>query len=225
LRTAGELAALLGPRNPYLDGKVGVIEKGVYADMLIVDANLLEDTSAVGGNEKWFDAKPRKMNVPVIKVIMKDSKCYENTQLPGIIRFTTLLLLVGISACGARGPAPEDPLAREQKLAKNDVWHAAKLRGVAFRAIGQEPGWLLEITNGEEILVVTDYGQRRDAFPYVEPREDKAARKTIFQIDADTSVLIEGKSCTDSMSGESFQATVTATLGGKTYKGCGRALF
>ena len=72
---------------------------------------------------------------------------------------------------------------------------------------------------------MTDYGQRREAFPYVEPREDKVARKTIFQIDADTRVLIEGKSCTDSMSGESFQTTVTATLGGKTYKGCGRALF
>ena len=140
-------------------------------------------------------------------------------------RITALLFLGAISVCGAQETAPEDPVAREQELAKNNVWHAAKLRGVAFRAIGQEPGWLLEITNGEEILVVTDYGQNRNAFPYVEPREDKAARKTVFQIDADTSVLIEGKSCTDSMSGESFQATVTATLGGKTYKGCGRALF
>lgn len=165
------------------------------------------------------------MNIPVIKVIRKEGKLHKNTLELRIIRFITLLLLVGISACSAREPTPEDPVAREQKLAKNDVWHAAKLRGVAFRAIGQEPGWLLEITNGEEILVVTDYGQRREAFPYVEPREDKVARKTIFQIDADTRVLIEGKSCTDSMSGESFEATVTATLGGKTYKGCGRALF
>jgi len=133
------------------------------------------------------------------------------------------MLLAAISACGAQ--ETKDSVAREQELAKNDVWHAAKLRGIAFRAIGQEPGWLLEITNGEEILIVTDYGKERKSLPYVEPREDKATRKTVFQIDADTNVLIEGKPCTDSMSGESFEVTVTVTLGDGSLKGCGRALF
>ena len=137
------------------------------------------------------------------------------------------MLLASISACGAQeqAPAQEDPVAREEELAKNNVWHAAKLRGVAFRAIGQEPGWLLEITNGEEILIVTDYGKERKSLPYVEPREDKAARKTVFQIDADTSVLIEGKPCTDTMSGEAFEVRVTVTLGDNTLQVCGRALF
>jgi uncharacterized membrane protein len=141
--------------------------------------------------------------------------------------FTHILLLAGIAACGEQKPdaSLEDPVVREQELAKNDVWHAAKLRGVAFRAIGQEPGWLLEITNGEEILLVTDYGQNRKSLPYVEPREDKAARKTIFPVDDNISVLIEGKSCTDVMSGEAFEVTVTVTLGEKTLHGCGRALF
>ena len=96
---------------------------------------------------------------------------------------------------------------------------------VAFRAVGQEPGWLLEITNGEEILIVTNYGQDRVSHPYVEPQEDKAAARTVFQIDAQTSVLIEGKACTDTMSGESFDVTVTVNTGGQTLKGCGRALF
>ncbi len=119
----------------------------------------------------------------------------------------------------------EDPVAHEQELAKNNVWHAAKLRGVAFRAIGQEPGWLLEITNGEEILLVTDYGKNKNSYPYVEPQEDQAARKTVFQVNDNTSVLIEGKPCSDTMSGESFEVTVTVTQGGKKLKGCGRALF
>jgi uncharacterized membrane protein len=140
-------------------------------------------------------------------------------------RLFVLLIMIGISACGAQEQASEDLFAREQELTENDVWHTAKLRGVEFRAIGQEPGWLLEITNGEEILIVTDYGKERISLPYVKPREDKAARKSVFQIDADTNVLIESKPCTDSMSGESFQTTVTATLGDQTYKGCGRALF
>jgi len=140
--------------------------------------------------------------------------------------FTTLVFL-GVVACGSQEqePVQEDPVAREQELAKNNVWHAAKLRGVAFRAIGQEPGWLLEITNGEEILLLTDYGKNKQSYPYVEPREDKVARKTVFQLNDNTSVLIEGKPCSDTMSRESFEVTVTVTQGGKMLKGCGRALF
>ena len=62
-------------------------------------------------------------------------------------------------------------------------------------------------------------------FPYVDPREDKVARKTVFQVDANTSVLIEGKPCSESMSGESFDTTVTVNLGEEVFKGCGRTLF
>jgi imidazolonepropionase-like amidohydrolase len=77
--TGGELAALTGPENPYPDGKLGVIEDGAYADILVVDGNPLEDIAAIGGNSKWFDAKPRGQDVPVIRVIMKDGKLYKNT--------------------------------------------------------------------------------------------------------------------------------------------------
>ncbi len=144
-----------------------------------------------------------------------------------MLRLYLTVLLLGLTGCGSQeqDAAQEDPVKREQELAKSNVWHEAKLRGVAFRAIGQEPGWLLEIKNGEEILVVTNYGQNRNLFPYVDPREDKAARKTVFQVDANSSVLIEGKPCRDSMSGESFDTTVTVTLGEQVFKGCGRALF
>ena len=137
------------------------------------------------------------------------------------------MLLASISGCDVQveESESEDAGVSEQELAKNNVWHAAKLRGVAFRAIGQEPGWLLEITNGEEILLVTDYGQNRTSFPYVDPQEDKAARRTVFPLDESTSLLIEGKPCTDSMSGEAFEVTVTITVANKTLQGCGRALF
>ncbi len=140
-------------------------------------------------------------------------------------RIFAVMLLTTVLACGAQEEAAQGTVEYEQELAKNDVWHSAKLRGVAFRAIGQEPGWLLEIKNGEEILIVTDYGQNKKSYPYVEPQEDKAARRTVFQVDAETSVLIEGKPCSDTMSGEKFQVTVTLTVSGQTLKGCGRALF
>ena len=135
------------------------------------------------------------------------------------------VLLLGAPCWGTQAWAGGDPEMSEEDIAKYNVWHEAKLRGVAFRAIGQEPGWLLEIKNGQEILIVTNYGQSRTAYPWVEPQEDKAARRTVFQVDADTNVLIEGKPCSDSMSGESFQTTVMLTTGGQTLKGCGRALF
>ena len=121
---------------------------------------------------------------------------------------------------------PVDPVDREYELARNDVWHAAKLRGVAFRAIGQEPGWLLEITNGEEILLVTDYGERRTSMPYVEPVVYQDERRTQYVIDEyDTVVEIRGETCNDSMSGEQFEVTVIVQEEDRKLRGCGRAFF
>jgi imidazolonepropionase-like amidohydrolase len=75
----GELAELTGPENPYQEGKLGVIEEGAYADILIVDGNPLEDISAIGANDRWFDAEPRSKDVPSIRLIMKDGMIYKNT--------------------------------------------------------------------------------------------------------------------------------------------------
>ena len=76
----GEIAALSGDfMNPYPEGKLGVIEEGAYADILIVDGNPLEDFSVVGTSDKWFDAEPRPESPETIRVIMKDGKIYKNT--------------------------------------------------------------------------------------------------------------------------------------------------
>ena len=139
-------------------------------------------------------------------------------------RIVLALLLAGVFSCHAQEKVGGDPAMSEEDRAKNNVWHKAKLRGVSFRAIGQEPAWLLEIKNGSEILLKTNYGENSTAYPWVEPRVDQSARSTLFEVDVDTSVLIEGKPCTDSMSGEAFQTTVTVRTGMQTLKGCGRAL-
>ena len=75
----GELCELTGQENPYPDGKLGVIEEGAYADLLIVDGNPLEDITVIGARKKWFDAEPREQDIPTIRVIMKDGKFYKNT--------------------------------------------------------------------------------------------------------------------------------------------------
>ena len=78
--TGGEMVALSGDfMNPYPEGKLGVIEEGAYADILIVDGNPLEDFSVVGTGDKWFDAEPRPESPETIRIIMKDGKIYKNT--------------------------------------------------------------------------------------------------------------------------------------------------
>ena len=75
---AGELLAMSGPRNPYT-GKLGVIEEGALADILVVDGNPLEDMKILGGQNKWFaDLEPPKP-IETLKVIMKDGVIYKNT--------------------------------------------------------------------------------------------------------------------------------------------------
>ncbi len=76
--TAGEMLAMSGPRNPYKAGKLGVIEKGAYADLLVIDGNPLEDISVIGGTDKWFDADPEFKLVPTIHLVMKDGNIYRN---------------------------------------------------------------------------------------------------------------------------------------------------
>ena len=73
---AGELLALSGPRNPY--GKVGVIEEGAMADILLVDGNPLEDITVIGGTEQWFDADPEYKEIETLHLIMKDGEIYKN---------------------------------------------------------------------------------------------------------------------------------------------------
>jgi imidazolonepropionase-like amidohydrolase len=76
----GEIAAMTGEfMNPYPDGKLGVIEAGAYADILIVEGNPLEDLSVIGTNDKWFDAPEPPDSPETIRIIMKDGKIYKNT--------------------------------------------------------------------------------------------------------------------------------------------------
>jgi imidazolonepropionase-like amidohydrolase len=76
--TAGEMLAMSGPRNPYQAGKLGVIEEGAYADLILVSGNPLEDITVIGGTDKWFDADPEYKLVPTIHLVMKGGNIYRN---------------------------------------------------------------------------------------------------------------------------------------------------
>jgi imidazolonepropionase-like amidohydrolase len=64
--TNAELLALSGLRNPY-PGKLGVVEAGALADLLLVDGDPLADINLVADPDRTF------------VVIMKDGKIYKNT--------------------------------------------------------------------------------------------------------------------------------------------------
>lgn len=103
----------------------------------------------------------------------------------------------------------------------------ARLRGVTFRATGNEPGWLLEITAGDKLSFSYNYGENTLIVPVTEPLTDQASRQTRYQIATDAhrmEVTITDESCTDDMSGEQMAARVGIELDGKRYQGCGQAL-
>ena len=107
------------------------------------------------------------------------------------------------------------------------IWEHAKLNGVDFRAVGNEPGWHLEISQGRKIVFVSDYGQSRYEFTTPEPLNDPEARTATYRVLSDEHILevvIAGRPCRDSMRGDSFESTVTVTLDGRRYRGCGKAL-
>ena len=145
--------------------------------------------------------------------------------VPGIIISSVLVVVVQLAACSAQEADTPEKLPFDESSITS-VWHKAKLRGVAFRAIGQEPGWLLEITDGTEIMLSTDYGQSVNNYPYVEPVVDQEQRRTLYVIDdEDIEIEIRGQACQDVMSGEEFAVSVTIVLADRELKGCGRALY
>ena len=64
---AAELLELSGRRNPYRQGKLGVIEEGAYADLLLVDGNPLSDITLFSEPEKH------------LRLIIKNGKIHKNT--------------------------------------------------------------------------------------------------------------------------------------------------
>jgi len=65
-RTNAQLLAMSGKRSPY-PGKLGVVEEGALADLLLVDGNPIADINLVEDPAKNF------------LIIMKDGKIYKNT--------------------------------------------------------------------------------------------------------------------------------------------------
>ena len=104
-------------------------------------------------------------------------------------------------------------------------WENARAAGVDFRAVGQEPGWMLDLYSDGRASIVWDYGDKGAAFTDAtisNPQEGAT------QYDASASghtlrVVTQRFPCQDAMSGEAFPARVVVTIDGRTLEGCGKS--
>ena len=110
---------------------------------------------------------------------------------------------------------------RAQSLAED-----ARMRGVLYRGLGNEPGWTLEIGPGSTLVWVTGYGQERHEIANALATGDVQSGLVYAGMDAtgEINVTVRSSPCQDDMSGDGFDLQVTVRSGGRDYRGCGSRL-
>ncbi len=103
-------------------------------------------------------------------------------------------------------------------------WQDAKLRGIDFRAAG-DPAWTLEIDNGVATEFAVGQGAARvvTKFPAVAlGGKDSRVTMTAASGSHALAVVAERRICHHA--GSTMTLSVTVTMDGRTYSGCGRML-
>ncbi len=146
------------------------------------------------------------------------------------MRFALITLALALAACTPAPPAAntDAPVATPALAlpAETPSWEGARAAGVDFRAVGQEPGWLLDIYQSDRIVLQWNYAESKSAFPLTEPQyPQEGATRYETQAGGHTlSITTRRFPCQDTMSGESFPATVEIVIDGTTLNGCGRSV-
>lgn len=69
-------------------------------------------------------------------------------------------------------------------------WEEAALLGIEFRAIGQEPGWTLDLDQGRWMRFIGDYGKTHVLMPAPVPVRDTALGIATYSARADAHTLV-----------------------------------
>jgi putative lipoprotein len=101
----------------------------------------------------------------------------------------------------------------------------ARARGVVYRALGNEPGWILEIGPADRLSWTTNFGQDRHDFEQAQgsTTPDGASVYTARNDAVTIKASIKAGRCVDDGEVE-FDQVVTLESGGQTYRGCGTRL-
>lgn len=103
------------------------------------------------------------------------------------------------------------------------VWATARTAGVDFRALGNEPGWRLDIREGENLSLLLDYGQRELVFEQPVHRPGNGVDEYLAESGGQSvRVIVVEQPCVDTMKGEDFSHQVTLYLDDQRFEGCGR---
>jgi putative lipoprotein len=143
-----------------------------------------------------------------------------------------LLVMVALAACSAQpeadrgAPPAQAPSAAEAALARMPPWAEARAAGVDFRAVGQEPGWMLDIYTQDRIRLLWDYGEHVADFPLTGPAypQEGATRYETRAGGRMLTIVIRRFPCQDAMSGEAYPAAVDIVIDGRELSGCGRSV-
>jgi uncharacterized lipoprotein YbaY/uncharacterized membrane protein len=105
-------------------------------------------------------------------------------------------------------------------------WDEAKSRGVHFRAVGNEPGWLVEVGAGEtpRLQAQLDYGERRLDIPNVQMLSGLLGYAGTIADGTGVRLVLERETCNDGMSDATYPVSARFEVGDRTYRGCGRFL-
>ena len=148
-----------------------------------------------------------------------------------------LVGFVALASWGCRAPAPPPPptsppvvattpqAAPVEPRAPWDPWNDAAVRGIDFRAVGNEPGWYLEVDHEGVMRILWSYGEQQATVPATKPTVRGSV--TTFESSAGGHALradIAPGPCNDGMSDQSYPLNVIVVVNGSTLRGCGRWL-
>ena len=106
------------------------------------------------------------------------------------------------------------------------TFEKAKLDGVAFRAIGNEPSWILEIISDYKVVLITNHGENRTVFKVIEKYSDAVSMEyKLFSKHNTMYVRIENRVCQDTMVKRTYRSTVYINFDGVNLQGCGKSLY
>jgi membrane-bound inhibitor of C-type lysozyme len=103
----------------------------------------------------------------------------------------------------------------------------ARVRGVAYRGTGNEPGWMVEIGPATRLLFVTNFGEERHEFGDASTPGADSSGVTVFTArhgNEEITVTVAREACIDDMSGAEFDHRMVVEFAGQSLRGCAAAV-
>ena len=147
-------------------------------------------------------------------------------------RILLVISTMALAGCAMKTPpagnaAPVDAKPSLAETSHASPWDEAKARGIGFRGIGNEPGWLVEVGAGETPVLHAelDYGERKVDVARMQSLSGILGYASKNANGVEVKLHLQREDCSDGMSDNTYPASAKLIVGDKTYLGCGRFLL